>query len=370
MLAQLRDTFLGCFEDTQYGQPKLACRSRERAVACGRAFPFGQEPVATWCQDLILTGAPMMPQSVFKTPKTTSLDPNLDMAKGQRFNYYQLLYCLRDCTLDGVRFRHLTDGGRDPIYGWLNNWVRGWWWEEVSAPARFIPPNRLAKNGAFWHSPRQDFFCSIHAAITRTQDEIQPEICYYLLLHLEPVHIGVLEETMGAIKRLQMTSREIASTWPQGVNLKGARYPAPVGSGTGKPAGAGGHTRTRTRHGLVPACAGTGFCTGQWVTTHRHTRRGYTRGTPTAAGVRRRKDRFSRAASTKGMMDSTATVVSTSASKGREDGSMSAWKKETMPQMILSASGLFVYGRRKGPKRVGGVKNEGAGSKASGWDQK
>ncbi|KAF9246831.1 hypothetical protein BU15DRAFT_57801 [Melanogaster broomeanus] len=93
---------------------------------------------------------------------------------------------------------------------------------------------------------------------------------------------------------------------------------------------------------------------------------------PTAAGVRRRKDRFSRAASTKGMMDSTATMVSTSASKGQEDGSMSAWKKETMPQMILSASGLFVYGRRKGPKtsgwgqkRGGRVQSKRVGSKVN-----
>jgi hypothetical protein len=38
ILVQLRDTFLSCFEDTQYGQPTLVKFGRERAMACGKAF--------------------------------------------------------------------------------------------------------------------------------------------------------------------------------------------------------------------------------------------------------------------------------------------------------------------------------------------
>lgn len=37
-LLRLRDTFLDCFENTQYGQPKLSDSSRDCAIACGKAF--------------------------------------------------------------------------------------------------------------------------------------------------------------------------------------------------------------------------------------------------------------------------------------------------------------------------------------------
>ncbi|OJA07897.1 hypothetical protein AZE42_02752 [Rhizopogon vesiculosus] len=38
VLLRLRDTFLDCFENTQYGQPKLTDLSRDRAIVCGKAF--------------------------------------------------------------------------------------------------------------------------------------------------------------------------------------------------------------------------------------------------------------------------------------------------------------------------------------------
>ncbi|KAG2055181.1 hypothetical protein BDR06DRAFT_346646 [Suillus hirtellus] len=37
-LLRLRDTFLNCFENTEYGQPKLSDFSRDCAIACGKAF--------------------------------------------------------------------------------------------------------------------------------------------------------------------------------------------------------------------------------------------------------------------------------------------------------------------------------------------
>lgn len=37
-LLRLRDTFLDCFENTQYGQPKLSDFGRDCAIACGKAF--------------------------------------------------------------------------------------------------------------------------------------------------------------------------------------------------------------------------------------------------------------------------------------------------------------------------------------------
>jgi hypothetical protein len=37
-LLRLRDTFLNCFENTQYGQPKLTDLGRDRAIVCGKAF--------------------------------------------------------------------------------------------------------------------------------------------------------------------------------------------------------------------------------------------------------------------------------------------------------------------------------------------
>ncbi|KAF9245034.1 hypothetical protein BU15DRAFT_71382 [Melanogaster broomeanus] len=59
MLAQLRDTFLGCFEDTQYGQPKLVYRGRERAIACGRAF------VHMYIERRSIQGRPVLPHGSY-----------------------------------------------------------------------------------------------------------------------------------------------------------------------------------------------------------------------------------------------------------------------------------------------------------------
>lgn len=37
-LLRMRDAFLDCFENTQYGQPKLTDLGRDRAIVCGKAF--------------------------------------------------------------------------------------------------------------------------------------------------------------------------------------------------------------------------------------------------------------------------------------------------------------------------------------------
>ncbi|KIJ18997.1 hypothetical protein PAXINDRAFT_8355 [Paxillus involutus ATCC 200175] len=71
MLAQLRDTFLSCFEGRQYGQPKLVHLGRERVIACGKAF------VHMYIERRSIQTRPLLPHGTYDPDSLSS--PTVDM---------------------------------------------------------------------------------------------------------------------------------------------------------------------------------------------------------------------------------------------------------------------------------------------------
>ncbi|KIJ06139.1 hypothetical protein PAXINDRAFT_103496 [Paxillus involutus ATCC 200175] len=71
MLAQLRDTFLSCFEGRQYGQPKLVHLGRERAIACGKAF------VHMYIERRLIQTRPLLPHGTYDPDSLSS--PTVDI---------------------------------------------------------------------------------------------------------------------------------------------------------------------------------------------------------------------------------------------------------------------------------------------------